>query len=259
MLYSTCTFSPEENEETVAYLLDHCPEMELIEIPWQDGFAHGREDCLHLFEKEQSENSAKWQPSDAGQGEKRGYGLEKCVRIFPHKMGGEGHFLALLRKRGELSGVHTRIARKSGKPSKEEEKVLLEFLSGVTMKWSMEQIEVRAGQAYFVPQPPDIRGKLPFLRNGLYLGEIKRSRFEPAQSFAMALRMEEYDSILNFEQNDSRLRRYLCGETIEADDLVPARKKGWQLVCVEGYPLGWGKLVNGTLKNKYHPGWRMVQ
>lgn len=75
--------------------------------------------------------------------------------------------------------MHTRIARKSGKPSKEEEKVLLEFLSGVTMKWSMEQIEVRAGQAYFVPQPPDIRGKLPFLRNGLYLGEIKRSRFEP--------------------------------------------------------------------------------
>lgn len=259
MLYSTCTFSPEENEETVAYLLDHCPEMELIEIPWQDGFAHGREDCLHLFEKEQSENSAKWQPSDAGQGEKRGYGLEKCVRIFPHKMGGEGHFLALLRKRGELSGVHTRIARKSGKPSKEEEKVLLEFLSGVTMKWSMEQIEVRAGQAYFVPQPPDIRGKLPFLRNGLYLGEIKRGRFEPAQSFAMALRMEEYDSVLNFEQNDSRLRRYLCGETIEADDLVPARKKGWQLVCAQGYPLGWGKLVNGTLKNKYHPGWRMVQ
>ena len=75
----------------------------------------------------------------------------------------------------------------------------------------------------------------------------------------MALRMEEYDSVLNFEQNDSRLRRYLCGETIEADDLIPAREKGWQLVCVEGYPLGWGKLVNGTLKNKYHPGWRMVQ
>ena len=34
-------------------------------------------------------------------------------------------------------------------------------------------------------------------------------------------------------------------------------EKGWQLVCVNGYPLGWGKLVNGTLKNKYHAGGRM--
>lgn len=289
MLYSTCTFSPEENEGTIACLLEQCPEMELTEIPWQDGFVHGREELLHLFDKEQE---AKAREDDAGKEEAdavqegsiaeqgrngtehagsnvneegyratsdKVYGLEKCVRIFPHKMGGEGHFLALLRKKGELSGVHKRIARKSGKPSKEEEKVVLEFMDGVTMEWSMEQIEVRAGQAYFVPQPPDIRGRIPFLRNGLYLGEIKRGRFEPAQSFAMALRMEEYDSVLNFKQTDSRLRRYLCGETIEVDDLSPARKKGWQLVCVEGYPLGWGKLVNGTLKNKYHSGWRMVQ
>lgn len=279
MLYSTCTFSPEENEGTIAYILEQCPEMELVEIPWQDGFAHGSEEFLHLFDKgqetkecgaDQDENAAGQSRNDTEHARSsaagkvydtvsgKRYGLEKCVRIFPHKMGGEGHFLALLRKKGELSGVHKRIARKSGKPSKEDEKVLLEFMGGVTMEWSMEQIEVRAGQVYFVPQPPDIRGRLPFLRNGLYLGEIKRGRFEPAQSLAMALRMEEYDSVLNFKQDDSRLRRYLCGETIDVDDLSPVRKKGWQLVCAEGYPLGWGKLVNGTLKNKYHSGWRMV-
>jgi NOL1/NOP2/sun family putative RNA methylase len=229
MLYSTCTFAREENEETIADLLEQCPEMELLELPWRDGFMHG------------------FAP------------YEKCARIFPHKMGGEGHFLALLKKKGELSGIHQKVQRSSGRPSREEEKVLREFLQDVSMDWSMEQIEVRGGQAYFIPEPPDIRGKIPFLRNGLYLGEIKKNRFEPSQSFAVALKKDEYASVVDLHYEDERVRRYLCGETVEVDDLPVKRDKGWQLVCVDGYPLGWGKLVNGTLKNKYHPGWRMQQ
>ena len=243
MLYSTCTFAPEENEGTIAYLLQQCPEMELLEIPWQEGFSHGSAELLRRF---------------AGETEVQEDILRHCVRIFPHKMGGEGHFLALLKKKGELSGVRTKEARRSGRPSKDEEKVLREFLKDVTMDWSMEQIEVRGGQAYFIPDPPNLKGKVPFLRNGLYLGELRKNRFEPSQSLAMALR-GEYISVLNFDYSDGRVRRYLCGETVEADDLAVRRDKGWQLVCVNGYSLGWGKLVNGTLKNKYHPGWRMQQ
>ena len=266
MLYSTCTFAEEENEGTIAYLLENCPEMELAEIPWQEGFTHGR-----------TEKNPE---------------LSKCVRIFPHKMEGEGHFLALLKKKGEHCRLHQKTARISGKPSKEEEKILREFLKDVSMDWSMEQIEVRGGQVYFVPEILQLKGRIPFLRNGLYLGEIKKNRFEPSQSFAMALKgsammpggeekpgknerlsvyeslgrgenpnshegLGEYASYVDFDYSDERVRRYLCGETVEVDDLSPARPKGWQLVCVNGYPLGWGKLVNGTLKNKYHPGWRM--
>ena len=243
MLYSTCTFAEEENEGTIAYLLENCPEMELTEIPWQEGYTHGRT----------------WKNPE----------LSKCVRIFPHKMEGEGHFLALLKKKGAHCSLHQKTARTSGKPSKEEEKILMEFLKDVSMDWSMEQIEVRAGQVYFVPEMLQLKGRIPFLRNGLYLGEIKKNRFEPSQSFAMALKgpamtsgsreksLGEYASCVNFDYSDERVRRYLCGETVEVDDLSPARPKGWQLVCVNGYPLGWGKLVNGTLKNKYHPGWRM--
>ena len=108
-----------------------------------------------------------------------------------------------------------------------------------------------------MPEPPEIRGKIPFLRNGLYLGELKKGRFEPSQSLAIALRGCEYTSVIDLPYNDDRVRKYLCGETIDVDDLQPKRSKGWQLVCVNGYPLGWGKLVNGTLKNKYHAGWRM--
>lgn len=260
MLYSTCTFAPEENEQIISFILNEYPEMELCEIPWQEGFSHGRPEWAKQRGIEAGAEESV--PEQISEGLKtvsgRSADLYKCVRIFPHKMNGEGHFLALLKKRGELPGIHLKTERKSGRPSKDEEKVLQEFLRDVSMDWSMEQIEVRNGQAYFVPEPPDIRGGIPFLRNGLYLGEIKRGRFEPSQSFAMALKRDEYRSVLDFAQDDERVRQYLRGETVMADDFAPAREKGWQLVCVSGYPLGWGKLVGGTLKNKYHPGWRMA-
>lgn len=322
MLYSTCTFSAEENEGTAAYLLSTCPEMELVDILPQDGFSCGKPELLDGLRKklgtefvqknteqdaflplqtgQVSETAQElWKAGVFGSGETERQRLEKlagCVRIFPHHIDGEGHFIALFRKKGKLPGFHQKAGRKGGRPTREDEKVLHEFMKDVSMDWSIEQTEVYGGQAYFIPSPPDIHGKIPFLRNGLYLGEIKKGRFEPSQSLAMALKgcapdwdlvrqggsmcrqrqnqtetvtaktsesehpgaaaHAEYVSVLNFDWRDGRVHRYLCGETIEAEDKHPAHKKGWQLVCVNGYPLGWGKLVNGTLKNKYHPGWR---
>lgn len=259
MLYSTCTFSAEENEQTIASLLQDCPEMELLEIPWYEGFSHGRPELADGNEA-----------------------LRRCVRIFPHRMNGEGHFLALLRKKGgtpsesparigkcdKSAETQVQIAKrnKSGEKqgraekrgdSTEKSANLEAFLRDVSGEYALSCMEIRKEQVYYTRNRLPVGGGIPFLRNGLYFGEVKKGRFEPSQSLAMALRAEEYASVLNFEQTDGRLRKYLCGETIEVDDLSPARTLGWQLVCVEGYPLGWGKLVQGTLKNKYHPGWRM--
>ena len=125
----------------------------------------------------------------------------------------------------------------------------------MSIDWN--EVEIRKGQVYCVPAQLCKRKGIPFLRNGLYLGEIKKDRFEPSQSFAMALRKEEYASNVDLHYDDPRLSRYLKGETIDVDDVRTSRSKGWQLVCVDGYPLGWGKLVNGNIKNKYHAGWRM--
>ncbi len=268
LLYSTCTFALEENEGTVGYLLKHCPEMELQEIPWHSGFSHGRADYLC------DEDVA-------------GQTFEQCIRIFPHKADGEGHFLALLRKNAQqLSGgtprrvqpnglggakgatASERTSRqsrsgrlvseqRSGRLSADEEKALRSFLQDVSTGYSIEQIEIHNGQVYYVPTPMQLSGKIPFLRNGLYLGEVRHGRMEPSQAFAMALQPETYASTVDFSQSDTRVYRYLRGETVEVDDLPLGRDKGWQLVCVCGYPLGWGKLVNGILKNKYHPGWRI--
>ena len=73
----------------------------------------------------------------------------------------------------------------------------------------------------------------------------------------MVLKKDEYSSVLDFSVSDERVMRYLKGETIEVRDEECRRTDGWQLVCVDGYPLGWGKLLNGVLRNKYFSGWRI--
>ena len=88
------------------------------------------------------------------------------------------------------------------------------------------------------------------------MGEAKKNRFEPSQALAMYLRKSEYKNILSLSAEDDRVIRYLKGETLETSDLLPSKAKGWYLVCVDGYPLGWGKAAGGMLKNKYLPGWR---
>ena len=73
----------------------------------------------------------------------------------------------------------------------------------------------------------------------------------------MVLKKQEYASVIDLPAADERILRYLKGETIEIEDGESTHDAGWQLVCVDGYPLGWGKLIRGTLRNKYFSGWRM--
>lgn len=287
LLYSTCTFSPEENEQVIQFLLDSREDMEIREIKPFEGFAPGRPDVAYEgWNSEESENR-KMGSAD----------LKKCVRIWPHKMAGEGHFLALLHKRApeETAGEqkNDRVVSNSSETTvdeqknqvqggisdikgigKPETKALTEFFADVSMEMNWKQVEVRKGQVYLVPEALGARKGLVFLRNGLYLGEIRKDRFEPSQSFAMALKKKEYMAVIDLDYSDMRVEKYLRGETLDVDDIVAKNlqaaseadlpkavgkrlEKGWQLVCVNGYPLGWGKLVNGTLKNKYHAGWRM--
>ena len=117
-------------------------------------------------------------------------------------------------------------------------------------------IDVRGDKVYKVPEfQREVKG-LRFLRNGLYLGDLKKNRFEPQQPFAMALRPEEFESVIILTAEDERVERYLKGETISVEAGECGQENGWKLVCVERFSLGWGKLVNGVLKNKYLCAWR---
>lgn len=293
LLYSTCTFSPEENEQVIQFLLDSREDMEIREIKPFEGFAPGRPEVAYEgWDSETVDNE------EQGIGRRMGNeDLRKCVRIWPHKMAGEGHFLALLHKRApeETAGEqkNDRVVSNNSETTvdeqknqvqgdisdikgigKPETKALTEFFADVSMEMNWKQVEVRKGQVYLVPEALGARKGLVFLRNGLYLGEIRKDRFEPSQSFAMALKKKEYMAVIDLDYSDMRVEKYLRGETLDVDDIVAKNlqaaseadlpkavrkrlEKGWQLVCVNGYPLGWGKLVNGTLKNKYHAGWRM--
>lgn len=232
LLYSTCTFDRRENESIIEQLLEQYPQFRILDIAPYEGFCRG------------------FSASSAGSDET----LAKTVRIFPHRMRGEGHYLALLQKGEtdypkELSGK-----KKSGKKIPEP---LEEFFKDISWDLDGARLDVHGERIYYMPDGlPDVRG-IRFLRTGLLLGELKKNRFEPSQALAMCLKKESYAHCVDLQAEDERVLRYLKGETLDIEELVSDKEKGWRLVCVDGFPLGWGKLGKGTLKNKYLPGWRL--
>lgn len=230
LLYSTCTFSVKENEEVIADLLMHHPDMEVQKIePDYEGFAPGV-----------SVN---------------GFDLSNCIHIFPQRMEGEGHFLALLKKKGERS-VHqmVNVLPRMKKLSKETE----EFLHSIRRDWKDGSFFIIKDQVYFLPEGVCAAKGLRYLRTGLFLGTEKKNRFEPSQALAANLKKEEFSSCICLKKEDERIMRYLRGETLSLTEDEATGKKGWVLVCMDDFPLGWGKWNRGTIKNKYYAGWRMV-
>lgn len=227
LLYSTCTFDVSENEEQIRWLLEEVPkqDLELVNLPLPAGASSG-------------------------------IGLEGCLRLFPHKVSGEGHFLALLHKKGK-GQPHWSTPNGLGEPgiSGPNRKVAEEFLSHTSRTFDVSRLYQKNESIYYLPQELGIVPGIRYLRTGLWLGDIKRGRFEPSQALAMTLSMDTFDSVVSFTHEDERVIRYLKGETLQlAPQEEPA--SGWCLVCVDGYPLGFAKSVQGRLKNKYHTGWR---
>ena len=290
LLYSTCTFAPCEDEQTVAWTLEQFPQMRLIPLPEYEGFSPGRPEWGN-------ENSAGYPEGTNGNLE-----LKRCVRIWPHKMNGEGHFLALLEKdsagrsvsgeqeesraeQEKLMGIleeknpkglqretkrngrldQRKKAGKKGKASgsvsenalsRKDRELIEEFLKPCSRSFPAERMELRGQKVYLVPELPETVRGLKFLRNGLYMGEIRKDRFEPSQQLAMSLGAGEFQECICLEPDDERAQRYLRGETLNIRPEETKSPSGWKLVCVGGLPLGWGKLVQGVLKNKYQSSWR---
>lgn len=271
LLYSTCTFAPQEDEGTIEWILENAPEMKIQKMEPYEGFGQGRPD---------------WIGSDREE-------LKDCVRIWPHKMHGEGHFLTLLKKDEDSDGFWTgqdeserpvvyseeksggkKKKQKKGKGkavgkdaggrsqagfSKEEKEVLEAFLTEQGIEMELSQLECRNGNVYRKTDLPAGIVGLHFLRNGLYLGECKKGRFEPSQPFALSLSEKKVAHSFRMKGDDPRLEQFLRGETlILSEEEVKEQKLpgGWILVTADGFALGWGKLAGTILKNKYPAGWR---
>ena len=223
LLYSTCTFSKMEDEDNIQEFLDNHSEFSLERIYDYEGFT-------------------------------RAFGMEEAVRIFPHKMQGEGHFVALLHKEGELV---TDVFCKNGKAPKIPAEIK-EFLDEFNVPIDVSTIEIQGEKVYIMPKEVDNLKGLRVLRSGLLLGELKKNRFEPSQAFAMTIKPENYSTVLDFDGDSPTVIKYLKGETIETEDGRLRGKSKNVLITVCNHPLGWGKLSNGTVKNKYLPGWRWM-
>jgi NOL1/NOP2/sun family putative RNA methylase len=256
MIYSTCTFSVEEDEGTLKWLLEEYPDMEVLETaditaPGFEGFAHARPELAD------------------GPGE-----ISGALRLYPHRIKGEGHFVALLKKKaGDDSPGSDRHVPKAqateyytekGRPNRYDERTrktyknisaeTFDFLEKLGFEIPAERLEVREDRLYMLPEGlPALKG-LRIMRSGLLLGEMKKGRFEPSQALACALHADEYDNILDLPSDGTDVIRYLKCESIEIPADTP---DGYVLICTDGFPLGWGKAAQGRFRNKYLPGWRM--
>ena len=219
LVYSTCTFDQSENEAIIKHLLALDEKLTVLPIGNRyEQFNHGIE-------------------------------IEDAVRIYPHKVKGEGHFVCLIQKGSTNKPTSANI-----KAQLPKDELLLDFLKHVKLNTANRHFEKIQDNVYLVPNI-DVKLKgLRILRSGLLLGELKKNHFEPSQALAMSLKASDFDQVLNLNVEDERVIRYLKGETLLVKDIC--NFEGWVLVCVNGYPLGFGKVNSGTLKNKYAKGWR---
>ena len=247
IVYSTCTFSREENEDVIEYFLERHPD----------------------------------------------FTLEEMERFWPHKVDGEGHFVAKLVRRGSVNELgadydlcedscnkvedtglkadrktkknkNSKNRKNETKPAltKENMKLLTEFLDETISEdmaaWIKNSRLVMFGeQLYRLPDMEvDIKG-LKVQRAGLHIGEFKKQRFEPSHSLALALKLSEAKNVVKLTWDDPQTTGFFNGQSVMLSDEQTAEcKKGWALVCVDGYPAGWGKVNGAQVKNHYPKGLR---
>ena len=208
LVYSTCTFAPEENEQVIEHFLQEHPEFsaEAVEAPW---FTMGK---LGTF------------------------------RLWPHKLLGEGHFAAVLRKNaGEEYSV-------SPEPAQKLPREYTEFAKALAIELPDGKAVCFGSSLYWAPvEMPSIRG-VRVLRSGLELGEVKKDRFEPAHALALWLKTAAVTE--DFQVESDQIRAYMHGE------VIPSAQHGWCLVLADSYSIGWGKGDKKVLKNHYPKGLR---
>lgn len=243
--YSTCTFSPEENEMTIYEFLKNNKEFELIDFDKTKGFVRSSLDFLKCVD------SIDFAYANS-------INLEKCGRLLPHKVDGEGHFLALIRKvssgKNDMEKLKDRNIKEFQKIKNEtmkEVKVFFEEYTNISIS-EFKNLYVHKASLFSIPDELNLDG-LRIIRSGFHIGEFKKNRFEPSQALAMSYG-EYFKNRISLSISDDRIARYFKGESFSIDDISNVGD-GWAVVCIDKYPIGFGKVHKNRLKNKYAVGW----
>lgn len=239
LLYSTCTFAPEENEQMIAEFLDGHPDFSVVPVHMHEGWEKGRPE---------------WTRDAVSYAH-----VSRTARLWPHRVKGEGHYVALLQKAGEvIEPAPANLATKGKKSLEKELADFYTFVKETLPSWkgfedSRFTLTMHEDRVFLSPAGlPDLK-RLRLARQGWLLGTIKKKRFEPSQAFAMGLQATDVIRTVHFTADDPDVIRYVKGET-----LMIQAEKGWNIVCVDGYPLGWAKGIGTSLKNMYPAGWRWI-
>ncbi len=216
MVYSTCTFSTDENERVIEKFLALHDDFELIE----SGVNFGRS------------------------------AMGKAVRIIPSD-GGEGHFAAKLRKKGDWRPSLTQTVIREKFPEKDD---VLEIYDKIFKTRVFGENFKKIGDKILILPEAEIplTSGLNIIRAGILFGEVKKKRIEPCHALFMAARAEDLNNYIDLSYGDERLKRFYHGEEIS----VSVEEKGFTAVLVEGVSTGFGKASGGVLKNRYPKGLR---
>ncbi|MCR4903494.1 MAG: RsmB/NOP family class I SAM-dependent RNA methyltransferase [Butyrivibrio sp.] len=250
LVYSTCTFAPIENEGTVSAFLHRHPEFELVKALKKDNMSGGNPAYISGDNKVFIKGSEVI-PAD---------NLDFCIRLWPHKLRGEGHFLAVLKKKGDenlnsfsfVPGGGVKALK--GKALLPWEEFAKDSLKEETIKSLKENGTIFAfgDQLYLAPKDMPSTDGLKVLRPGLHLGTVKKDRFEPSHALALYLNCDMVKRSYEFSSESLDIKSYLNGQTFRCEC-----EKGWNLITCDGYSIGWAKYAGGSLKNHYPKGLRI--
>ena len=230
LVYSTCTFSPEENEGTVKALLAAEQEMTLVDTGLSAYFSPGRPEWVNGPEE-----------------------LRKTVRVWPHKVCGEGHFVAAFEKSSDAGSYASPAV-----PAPCRDKTALEaYRAFCRDALNVDPLEngipvLFGSELYCLPAGGFDLSGLKVARLGLHLGTLKKNRFEPAHALCMALKAADFRQSVSFPSDSPEIASYLRGGTLSA------ACTGWTAVLADGYPIGWGESSGGVIKNHYPKGLRIM-
>ena len=222
LVYSTCTFAPEENEGVVAGFLGRHPEFEVEDARVHPAFAPG---------------VPEWGGGDAR--------LSRTARLWPHRLRGEGHYLARLRKTEGEEGSPPRL--EPPRPKREALAELLAFWEAHLDRPLPERLWERSGHFYVLPEGLPALSGLAAPAPGLYLGEAKKGRFVPSSMLAHSLRAGEAGPAIELPPEDPRALAFATGEPVAVEE----GGSGWRLVTTGGFPLGFGLLKSGVLRPRH--------
>ena len=230
LLYSTCTYSLEENEMAVDRFIEKHPEYSLV--PVKDELRAVTSDGITFDGAKNSD-------------------LALCRRFYPHVSRGEGQFIALMQRSEMAPKTQSILYKDASKPiSKDEKKVIDAFFAEALIENPDARIVKHGENTVLISHGYPLLPKSVFMY-GTLLGEVQKGNFKPSHHF-FSVYGDLFKQKIELSDKHEALAAYLRGEEIAVDPAL----RGWCVVTYNGAPLGGGKASGGTLKNHYPKGLR---